>query len=371
MSKYKKVEAKEHGNILYIPDKYLGHTLSPNCHAFFKRKYSKENYFTNNLGWRVNKLGEKANKVDIMLCGDSVCLGEGSENKFTIASNLAKKLKKTVANIGVGSFSNLQTLRKIKKDIKIARPKIIVYLFNVTSRDFQQNALLDMVHRPFFKKNKEKNKIELLESISLPFKLYKSFAYLEKEKISNIDTKSNSKEKKYYKKLSLLKRIKSQAIWLYFQFKCGRVKNFFFSKIGINKHEYIKSRTEEARKFLTKYVIKEMDKICKENSCKLLIQPIYPYVKTREIINEHYNKYVKNLYLFSKKINSENNIYIDRSKYLENLHKKFFKKEIITKEDFLGTLHWKDNNHPMPKGYYFIAKNIIYSLKNSKLIKYL
>ena len=64
MSKYKKVEAKEHGNILYIPDKYLGHTLSPNCHAFFKRKYSKENYFTNNLGWRVNKLGEKANKVD-------------------------------------------------------------------------------------------------------------------------------------------------------------------------------------------------------------------------------------------------------------------------------------------------------------------
>ena len=232
MNKYKKVQAKEDGGILYIPDNYLGHTLSPNCHAFFKRKYSKENYFTNNLGWRVNKLGEKAGKIDIMLCGDSVCLGEGSENKFSIASILAKKLKKKVANIGVGSFSNLQTLRKIKKDIKIARPKIIVYLFNATSRDFQQNALLDMVHRPFFKKNKKNNKIELIESISLPFKLYKSFAYLEKEKLSYINTDSNSKEIIYYKKLSLLKRIKSRIIWLYFQFKCRRVKNFFLEKLG-------------------------------------------------------------------------------------------------------------------------------------------
>ena len=371
MNKYKKVQAKEDGGILYIPDNYLGHTLSPNCHAFFKRKYSKENYFTNNLGWRVNKLGEKAGKIDIMLCGDSVCLGEGSENKFSIASILAKKLKKKVANIGVGSFSNLQTLRKIKKDIKIARPKIIVYLFNATSRDFQQNALLDMVHRPFFKNNKKNNKIELIESISLPFKLYKSFAYLEKEKLSYINTDSNSKEIIYYKKLSLLKRIKSRIIWLYFQFKCRRVKNFFFRKIGIHKHEYIKSRTGKAQKFLTKYIIKEMDKICNENNCKLLIQPIYPYIKKRELINEHYNKYVKNLYFFLKKFNNKKNIYIDRSKYLEKSHKIFFKKEKISKKDFLGTLHWMDNNHPMPKGYYLITKNIIYSLKNSKLIKYI
>ena len=70
-TKYIKVVASETGDILHVPDKYLGHKLSGNVKTFFARKFSKEHYYTDEYGWRIGKKEKKNKKIDFFISGAS------------------------------------------------------------------------------------------------------------------------------------------------------------------------------------------------------------------------------------------------------------------------------------------------------------
>ena len=352
MKNYKKVVASSSGDILYIPHKYLGHTLSKNSRSFFSRKYSKEEYFTNNEGWRVGSKNQKAKEVDILFAGDSNALGTGVEYKNTIGYFLSKILKKKIANIGIGSYSDIQILRKINLNAQIAKPKVVIYLYtNTIARCFKQNGLLDIVHRPILKKNKKNKNIELVEPNQIPFFIYKRFAKLELKKRNN--------------KFNIFNKIEREFLWTLCQIINRRLKNFVKRILNISKNEYIDSNDRFARLHAIKLISKEINRLVYKFNFKVLFFPIYPYLKKRKEINKHYNE-MKVFVEILKKSKNNKNIFFEVSKNLENLNKSFFKKR--KKKNFLGVLHWIDNNHPTPLGTKLIAKSIASSLTKYRLI---
>ena len=124
MSIYKKVYPKFDGDVLYKPHKYLGYLLSPNVKSFYFRKYSKEHYYTNNFGWRVESANVKTSYTDFFIIGASFVMGIGVEFKDTIGNLLSKRINKKISNIGVGGYNDIQILRKIDLDSSKIKPKM-------------------------------------------------------------------------------------------------------------------------------------------------------------------------------------------------------------------------------------------------------
>ena len=350
----KKASIADSGNILYIPDKYLGHTLSLNAKSFFFRKYSKEHYYTNNFGWRVNFNKTKEYKFDFFITGASLALGTGVEFKDTIGNLLSKRINKKIANLGVGNYSNTQILRKIDISATKTKPKVVIILFeDYMGRNFRQNGLLDISHRPFFKRNIETNNYKLIEPNIIPYFFFKRFVNLEK--------------KKRLKKLNFFNKIEKGILWFFFQFQNKRITNFILRIIGFNKYEYIKTDDKNGRVFILNFIGEKINQLVKKYNFKVLIYPIYPYMGTKKRINRFY----KEIDLLSKIIKKQKNSYkilINKTKDLEKAHNLFFKKNKIKNKEFIGTLQWSDNNHPTPKGTKIYADCIYKSLIKFKLI---
>ena len=355
IKKYNKVIASETGDILYIPDTYLGHKLSSNTKTHFFRKYSGEYYFTDQYGWRVGSNDDKTNlkNIDYFICGCSTVLGTGVEYKDTIGHLLSKKLNKTIANLGVGNYSDIQILRQIDISSKKKNPKLVIMILeDLIGRSFKQ-LNTDIVHRPFFKKNKKTKKFELFESNPIPFFLYKRFI--------------NLKKKSQVKNLNLINKLEASLLFLCFQFLNNRVKNFLLRLIGLNNYEYVSSKDKDARLFILKLISKKINQLVEKYNYNFFIFPVYPYMFEKKRIKLFY----KEVELLSKLISKESNsdkIFFNKSKDLEKAHGNFFKKNNIKMGEFIDTLLWSDNNHPTPKGTKIYADCIYKSLIKFKLI---
>ena len=355
-TKYIKVVASETGDILHVPDKYLGHKLSGNVKTFFARKFSKEHYYTDEYGWRIGKKEKKNKKIDFFISGASLVLGSGVEYEDTIGCLLSKKIKKNIVNIAVEGYNDIQILRQIDVSSKKKKPKVVIMVFeDLIGRAFRQDGMKDIIARPFFKKNIKTNKFELIEPNSIPFFLYKRFVKL--------------KIKGRKKNLNLFDKLEEFLLLLFFDFINNKVKNFLLRLVGLNNYNYVSSDNRIARRFILKLISKRINKLVEKYNYNILIYPIYPYMSKKNKIKRFYNE----IELLSKLISKESNskkIFIDKSKDLEKAHKSFFKKNNIKIGNFVNSLQWSDNNHPTPKGTKLIANCIYKSIIKFKILNF-
>jgi hypothetical protein len=85
------------------------------------------NIYTDNLAARVNRPGaQTADRVTILTVGDSFSEGYGLENELTYTERLGEMLGVPVANFALGSYSALQALISLKKNISLS-PNVIVF----------------------------------------------------------------------------------------------------------------------------------------------------------------------------------------------------------------------------------------------------
>jgi len=118
------------GPQLYEAVPYEGSKLAANVSVFIQRRVTKEYVFTNNLGFRVEKNDlQQLAPVDIAFIGCSWVMGVGVEYKETFVSKVSKALNVNIANLGVGSYSIIQAVRRLEKNIEFLRPRIIYYGF--------------------------------------------------------------------------------------------------------------------------------------------------------------------------------------------------------------------------------------------------
>src|SRR5262249_18615199 len=76
-------------------------------------------------------------QASIVLIGDSYVEGWYVSDEQTVAAQLARRLGKCVANLGVAGYGTLQELRVLKGDALARKPKVIAWFF------FEGNDLYD------------------------------------------------------------------------------------------------------------------------------------------------------------------------------------------------------------------------------------
>ena len=342
MSKYLH---KVQGDILHVPDKYLGHTQNSNASLLITREKSSENIFTNNRGWRV--IDEKKNvsgKRKYLLFGCSWPMGLDIDYKHTYCFDLEKKLKAEIANLGVSSYSILQSIRRLELEIKFIKPKVVIlnYGFWLANRLFKNNQLEGFFQRPIFKYDKQNKNIVLIEPKTIPLFLLRL--------VTKISRKKNAGRVNLFNKTiyCLLKIIS-------FFFLNFSIKKIFSSK----KLSYISTENSfnysNCRIKALEYSFKKLSKIVDKNNCKILVSHIYPF-----FFNNEEKKISRNDEIIIKKIlkNYKNIIYED-SVFMKKKCQKILKKK---------NLKLPFSNHPNSDGHKVISDLLYTYLKKYNLI---
>lgn len=342
MSKYLH---KVQGDILHVPDKYIGHIQNSNASLLITREKSSEYIFTNNRGWRIlNKKKNIPGKRKYILFGCSWSMGLDVDYKYTHCFDLEKKLRSEIANLSVSSYSILQSIRRLESEIKFIKPKVVIlnYGFWLTNRLFKNNQLEGFFQRPIFKYNKENKNIALIEPKIIPFFLLRLITKISRKKNGN--------------KATLLNKI------IFFLLK---IISFFFLNFSIKKIfslkklSYIQSKNtfiySNCRMKALEYSFQKLSKIGDENKCKILVSHIYPF-----FFNNEEKKISKNDEIIIKKIvkNHKNIIYED-SKLMKKKCQEILKKK---------NLKLKFSNHPNRYGHKVISDVIYTFLKKYNLI---
>jgi hypothetical protein len=86
--------------------------------------------------WGYRNLAEMAH-ADVVLLGDSMVEGWYVSDAETVAVQLAERIQRPVANLGVAGFGTLQQLRVLKGDALRRTPKVVAWFF------FEGNDLYD------------------------------------------------------------------------------------------------------------------------------------------------------------------------------------------------------------------------------------
>lgn len=104
-----------------------------------------------------------------MLAGCSWAEGEVEEVENTIAGTLSRRLGTAVANVGVGSYSLLQTVRRVAAEAEAAQPRLLVIPYGswLVDRCIKLNALADLVYRPVFRRRASDGQLVVVEPAQL------------------------------------------------------------------------------------------------------------------------------------------------------------------------------------------------------------
>ena len=87
------------GAQLVVADPYTGSKLAPNVSAFIQRAITKEHFYTNDLGFRVERKGLKQSvPVDIAFIGCSWVMGVGVEYEQTYVYKVTHHYPKKPSN---------------------------------------------------------------------------------------------------------------------------------------------------------------------------------------------------------------------------------------------------------------------------------
>lgn len=175
---------KATGHRLYIPDDYTGVTLAANASTYVIRQESSEHVYTNDRGWRVERPGMKAAPAEVAVIGCSWPMGCGVEYERSFPYRLQVMTGRSVANLGVGSYSLVQAIRRLEREIAFIRPKVIMVSFSswMVARCFKYNAFNRVLLRPIFVRNRKTGEPELFEMRNPPGWMADAFLHAVRER---------------------------------------------------------------------------------------------------------------------------------------------------------------------------------------------
>jgi len=320
-----------------VPISILGSTLRPNMNQIINLEYSSRRIITNKRGWRVSKSNKGVYQSPVMVAGCSWAEGvhENWENTYT--SIIEKTFNLDVANIGVSSYSLLQIARRIKSEVDIVKPNIIVisYLSSHINRCFKYNAALGLIHRPIYRIDNN-GKYKVNNPVILPVS---TFNYL----FSFVNKKS----------LSIL----NKSI-LYFS------KKIMYLLEGAYSNKYIDPLNGESvtnvsiRKNTLKLFFNDLEKICVKHNCKVLLCGMPGRIFNNEDVRLVYNDDDDLINALLSEDKYYNNFkYIESSNFLDEMNKH------VKNNRYFGSVWAKDNPHPNGLGYEVIGKVISKKMK--------
>jgi len=166
------------GDVLYIPQAYVGGSLAAKATTIIRRKESGEVVYTNSRGWRTGEATEKhIGRSDILVTGCSFPMGTGVPYGVSQIGLLEEALGVNIANVLVGGYSILQSARRAEKELPASNAKIAVLplLSGIVNRCLKENHVQNVIFRPVYKKFSNGN-LNIIEPIVIPLSIYLNYA---------------------------------------------------------------------------------------------------------------------------------------------------------------------------------------------------
>ena len=335
------------GDIIYIPDPYFGSTLAPNAHCHIQREVTSEHIYTNDLGWRENAAAQKATERDIAFIGCSWPMGVGVQSKYCFAQKTAHNLKKNVANLGVGSYSLIQAIRRLENNIDTIKPKVVILSYGhwLVNRCFKSNAMGGIIIRPIYKQNQD-GFLQIVNPSNPSIRDFNRYVTLHrKDRLNFFETLE-------FKILGF--RINLQIR----HYGLQKLRGFRYI------HGSSDARFFKYRQYVLKQEAKRLVELCEQHNTKLLIFHLSPYVMK----NEQDCFEIKQDDAFWKSIKTEYpHVHYEPPDTMDGLIQSLVKK-FGNQRNLLDEIHCPDNNHPNEKGHQLIADAIIKSIKKNELM---
>ncbi len=134
-------------NAAYVLDDELSFRRVPNLQwsgrpaSDIEERYGLRRTLTHPITFTYDRWGyrnvEEMEHADVVLLGDSIVEGWYVSDSETIAAQLAARIQRPVANLGVAGYGTLQQLRVLKGDALRRTPKVVTWFF------FEGNDLYD------------------------------------------------------------------------------------------------------------------------------------------------------------------------------------------------------------------------------------
>lgn len=325
------------GDIIYVPDPYLGSTLAPKSSCYIERQVTREHVYTNDRGWRVGEDGLAADACDVALIGCSWPMGVGVEHEDSFAHQIEVNTEFSVANLGVGSYSLLQATRRLEKNIALIKPKKVVLAYGhwLTNRCFKLNAMSDVVLRPIYKRTSA-GEVKIQEPSNPSHEVFCKFMGLHRELNAGKTTLIKS----------LFFKILSKVLFL-------KTRRFGLNKIS--RLRYVEGPHEadyfSLRQDVLKYEAEKLLALCVENNVLLCVAHMHQYtvknshdVRAIQDDREFWEGFAAKHAAVSYQPPTDMEAAIDAHMA-----------SIGDSESLLEAIHCPDNNHPNAVGHGLIA----------------
>ncbi len=328
-----------------VPSITFGSILRPNMDKVINLDYSSRRLITNERSWRISSPDKGIYQSPIMVAGCSWAEGVHEDWKDTYTSIIEKTFKVDVGNIGVSSYSLLQIMKRIKSEVEIVKPKIIVisYLSGHIERCFKYNAVVDLIHRPIYKISQNKDKKYLvLEPITLS---NNTFNYLSLLATSNQNLNLIQKSILYFsRKMMLLLN--------------GHFLNKFITKKYIDPVKNVKVDDAKVRMNTLLLFLSDLDSVCTINNCKVILFGMPDRIGNHEhtrLVHNRDDELINDI--LAKKTYFNNIRYIQSSELVNKIDAQ------VSNNMYFGSVWARDNPHPNSAGYRIIGKAIVENMK--------
>ena len=331
-------------DVLYIPHSYLGSCLNPNLDLIEQSEVSSRRVITNDHGWRVKSSERAPEKASLVVLGCSWAEGIREDWPNTIAGRLEEQTGKTVINLGVGSYSPLQAIRRLETEANKINPAVVIFVYpNLTERTVKPYSIHGVACRPIFRFDKKTNDIAIIEPRCLPPDLFNEYVRIQRISRSNNPTQLIRSETEiivFYTKLinGLVGRKLAEPL---------RTKRY----LDIPINDLAVEHTRNCRRKILDYCLRELQRLAESHGFYTLLLPV-----TRTLVREptaetsfdlqHFESVIPKKYdrLFCCPVDRVKEQTI---KYLQNIGK--------SKHQVINNVWAPDHSHPNGKGYHLIA----------------
>lgn len=323
------------GDIIYIPDPYLGSSLEKNASCYIERAVTREHVHTNDRGWRVLETDQKAQSCDLAFIGCSWPMGVGVEAKDSFVFQAQNNTGRAAANLGIGSYSLLQAIRRLEREIELIQPKVVVLCYGhwLVNRCFKTNAMSDVIMRPVYKHTPQ-NTLNLVEPATASKKDIVNFVHL------------------FRKQTESGLSVQEKLVWTFLKRKLFLVTKRF----GLNKFSslnYVQGPENpdyfDYRQHVLEQEAEKLKTLCEKNGAKLLVFHFHQYTDK----DDHDVRAIEEDTAFWKNVEERSNdiFYVPPEIMAETLETYLDEKE----ETLLELIHCPDNNHPNQEGHRLIG----------------
>lgn len=336
------------GDYLYTADPDLGSTLRSNAATYLYWEEGPEDVYTNDRGWRVAEKGAIARPADILAAGCSWTMGVGVSYEDSIVGQLESGLDRPVVNLGVGSYSLLQSVRRIEKEIGFVRPKFILLMYGdwLIDRCFKDNAFAGFIFRPVLKRLINDGSLTETRPRALPDDLLDLAADIERNRTSRELTRYEEAQRRVVER------------WL--QIRNGYGLSFVKSRLGFRTVERLSPRKREHREAALNYCLQHLDALCAGHGARAILCHL---ADPRLVLSEEDGAEARQEdRLVDNAVSGCSNVsHLPRRHVLGNLEQ-FIAREGINAENWQEHLLAREHNHPNKQGYQLVAEGILSGL---------